>query len=150
MTVQAGVDRRREESTPPAGVDPTKDHAKWKPGGITWAVAFFALVALHAGLYPSAASWFTAKNQAAVVDGYGSQLANVHPSAEEQLRLAKRYNDALTAGVALPAMGNVPVGEGSSSEEHLDYWSILKANSMGLMARVRVPAANIEDRKSVV
>lgn len=121
---------------------PTK--ATWRPRFLTWFIVVVAVGGLLAGLYPTAAGWFSSYNQAQVVDGYPTQIENVHPDAATQLRLAKEYNDALTYGVLVAADDNIPQGEEGDGNEKLDYWSILKANDEGLMSRVRIPKIDVD------
>ncbi|MGM1018768.1 MAG: class C sortase [Actinomycetota bacterium] len=117
---------------------------RWKPGGLTVLIAVLALGGLGAGLYPMTAAWITSYNQSKVLVSYESAIADVDPSAEEQLRDAREYNDALSAGVVLGENANIPVGDGTLSDDSLDYASILRANAEGLMARVKVPRIDVD------
>ncbi|KRA26115.1 fimbrial protein [Microbacterium sp. Root61] len=111
---------------------------------LTIAVALFAIAALTAGLYPMTASWLTSYNQSQIIRDYESSVDAVSPSAAEQLAAAHAYNDALSAGVALESNANVPVGEGSSTDESLQYARMLTASDDGLMGRVRIPAIDVD------
>ncbi|MEV4668967.1 class C sortase [Microbacterium sp. LWO12-1.2] len=117
---------------------------RWKPGGLTIIIALLALGGLGAGLYPMTAAWITSYNQSQVLVGYESAIADVEPSAQEQLRQAREYNDALSAGVVLGENANIPVGDGTLSDDSLDYSTILSANAAGLMARVKIPRIDVD------
>ncbi|MCK2034787.1 class C sortase [Microbacterium sp. SSW1-49] len=117
---------------------------RWRPGGLTIVIAVLALGGLGAGLYPMTAAWITSYNQSRVLVGYETAIADVEPSAEEQLRQAREYNDALSAGVVLGENANIPVGDGTLSDDSLDYTKILSANAAGLMARVKIPRIDVD------
>ncbi|WP_232304633.1 class C sortase [Microbacterium sp. XT11] len=116
---------------------------RWRPGGLTIAITLLALAGLVSGLYPMTAAWVTSYNQSRVIETYESAVRHAAPDASEQLRQAKEYNEALTAGVVLAENANVPVGDGTLSES-LDYRSILSANADGLMARVKIPSIDVD------
>lgn len=111
---------------------------------MTWLLVVVVLAGLSAALYPSTAQWFTSYNQAQVVQGYQEMLDHVSPDADEQLALAQRYNDALTAGVDLLAGATVPTSTGTSSDEELVYEDILVAGPERTMARIKFPAAEVD------
>ncbi|MFJ2552041.1 class C sortase [Microbacterium sp. NPDC087591] len=117
---------------------------RWRPGGLTIVIAVLALGGLGAGLYPMTAAWITSYNQSRVLVGYETAIADVEPSADEQLRQAREYNDALSAGVVLGENANIPVGDGTLSDDSLDYTKILSANAAGLMARVKIPRIDVD------
>lgn len=141
-----------EEAAPPTAVEAADGDAvtsasghRWKPGLLTIAIAVLGLGGLGAGVYPMTAAWVTSFNQSQVIEDYGAAIENVHPGAREQLRDAGDYNDALSAGaVVLGENANIPVGEGTLSDESLDYGTILNANAEGLMARVKIPSIDVD------
>ena len=118
--------------------------ATWRPSTLTWFIVIVAVGGLFAGLYPTAAAWVTSYNQAQVVDDYATQIEHVHPDAATQLRLAHEYNEALTYGVIVSADSNIPQGTEGEGNERLNYWDMLKANSAGLMSRIRIPKINVD------
>lgn len=111
---------------------------------MTWAIALIALAGLGTLLYPSAAQWVSSYNQSQYIRGYASTLAEVNPDPKTQLALAQEYNAKLTAGVDLLAGANVPTGAGELAATDLDYKRILAADSSGMMARLRFPAAEVD------
>lgn len=111
----------------------------WKPGLLTVLIAIIGVGGLVAGLYPMSASWLSSYNQSIVIQSSANKVAMANPSAEKQLALAHAYNDALSAGVVLEENGNVPVSDGTSSDESLAYTSMLSTGGDGMMSRVRIP-----------
>jgi sortase A len=99
---------------------------------------------LLVGFYPQVSAWFSSYNQSLIVESYNASLVNARPSAEEQLRHAREYNDALSAGVVLESNARVASGVGTSSNSQFVYSDILKVNSDGLMARLKVSSADID------
>lgn len=116
----------------------------WKPEWLTICIAVLGLAGMGAGLYPMTAGWITSYNQSQVIVSAAADLEHVVPNADTQLAQARAYNDALSAGVVLGANAHVPVGDGSTSNEALVYDEILRANAIGLMARVKVPSVEID------
>ena len=90
------------------------------------------------------AAWLTSYNQSKIIEAFESELSTVKPSVEEQLALARRYNDALSAGVVLGRNASVPTGDGTSSDPSLDYNSILVANNDGMMSRIKIPTIDVD------
>lgn len=107
-------------------------------------IVLFALAGLGAGLYPMTASWLASYNQSQIIRDYEHAVERVTPNAADQLAAAHAYNDALSAGVVLGANANVPVGEGTSTDDSLEYSRMLTSSRDGLMARVRIPAIDVD------
>ncbi|MBM9461554.1 class C sortase [Nocardioides sp. zg-536] len=113
------------------------------------------LIVLGSGLllYPSAASWFSAVNQAEVVESYKAELDRASPKeVAAHLRRAKRYNAALTSGALLEAGTRKPSADGTpgdtspdaSPDAALDYDSILDLNGSGVMGHVVIPDIDVD------
>lgn len=112
-------------------------------------LAFLAGLAAWSGMlisiYPTVASWFSQYDQSRLVGNYSSEVAGgLTPTASQQLNEAHEYNDALNAGALLEANHRVPTGEGTSSNDDLDYESILKVDATGVMARLKIPAIDVD------
>ncbi|AWE41459.1 hypothetical protein DDD63_00285 [Actinobaculum sp. 313] len=122
----------------------TAKRGPWKFSWLSLVPALIALLGMLVLAYPTAASWIAQYNQSKVISKYSDSVNSADPSAQEQLRLAYEYNDALRAGAILEANSNVPTGSGSSENESLDYNSMLRANSTGLMARLRISAIDLD------
>lgn len=116
----------------------------WRPSILTWGIVLLMLAGTVAGLYPSTAAWFSSYNQSKVISTYEEQLTQIYPSMAHQRETAREYNDALTAGVSLDKNANVPTGTGSSSRSELDYSTILRANSEGMMGRIQIPGIKVD------
>ncbi len=116
----------------------------WRLNPLSLIPALLSLIGLLAISYPSVSSWISQYNQSKVIAGYEEQIDSVVPGREEQLRLAHEYNNALSVGALLEANANVPSGNGSSSNEALEYDSILNVNSSGLMGRIRIPSIEVD------
>ncbi|WP_433676524.1 class C sortase [Microbacterium gorillae] len=116
----------------------------WRPSVVTWLLAVLILGGSGLFLYPSTAQWFTSYNQSQVIGNVAELVEDSNPSAAEQLRQAAAYNAALTAGVQVKANSNVPVGNGTLTDGSFDYPSILSMNAQGLMARVKIPAIDVD------
>lgn len=96
-------------------------------------------------LYPTVASWFSQYNQSQLVTNYSSEVsAGLTPSTAKQLEEAHEYNDALNAGALLEADHRLPTGEGTSSDDSLDYNKILTTDTTGMMARIKIPSIDLD------
>lgn len=114
---------------------------------------FFPLLAIFLitlgstiALYPTAASWVSQYNQSKVAEVYVENVNHVIPAAEQQLRDARRYNELLTSGAQLEANANIAQGTGIDTEiaDLPKYRDLLKANQEGVMARLRIPAIDVD------
>lgn len=116
----------------------------WRPGILTWVIAVLLLAGSGVFLYPATAQWVTSYNQSQVIADVDELVDRADPNAQEQLRQAHAYNAALTAGVELKANANVPSGDGRISGAEFDYDRILRVNADGLMARIKIPAIDVD------
>ena len=134
-----------EEASAPSGSRaPAPRGRRWRFSPLSLIPSLLGLAGLLLFLYPSISAWIVQYNQSQVIAQYEGSVGRADPSADEQLALARRYNDALSAGAVLEANANVPTGDGTSGDDSLDYDSILTADGTGLMARLKVPAADID------
>ncbi len=120
-------------------------------GGDRWRLSCPALVSALLALagmllfaYPTVAAWVTQYNQSKIITTYASDVDSADPDAAAQLAQAHAYNDALSTGAVLEANTNVPTGVGEGGDDTPDYDSVLDANGAGLMARLRIPAINLD------
>ena len=121
-----------------------RDARRWRFSAISLIPSLLALAGLLLFLYPSVSAWIVQYNQSQIISHYAESVRDADPSAQEQLSLAHRYNDALSSGAVLQANSNVPTGDGTSGDASLDYNTILSVDSSGLMGRLKVPAADID------
>ena len=117
---------------------------RWRLSRYSLVPALLALIGMLALAYPTAASWVSQYNQSKVVADYSTGVDNVDPDAATQVAQAHAYNDALSVGALLEANTHVPTGAGSAGGSGLDYDAILNANGAGLMARLRIPAIDLD------
>lgn len=125
-------------------VDAPQKHQRWRPSLVTWLISILLLAGSGVLLYPATAQWITSYNQSRIIEDIGGQIDLANPDAKEQLRQARAYNEALTAGVEVLANTHVPAGDGTLSNSELDYRRILAANADGLMARIKIPAIAVD------
>lgn len=119
----------------------TRWRAHWLPilaGALAWS-------GMIVFTYPSVASWLSQYNQSQLIDGYSSHVRDgLDPSAAELIRSAHAYNDALTSGAVLGSNERVPQGDGSSTDETLEYEKQLRASPLDVMARLRIDAIGVD------
>jgi sortase A len=86
----------------------------------------------------------TAHQQAQSVDRYSSEVEAIGPANRaEVVRAAMAYNDQITGGIAtLAANERFPTAEDSTAAAR--YQQQLDADEDGLMARIRIPAINVD------
>ena len=116
----------------------------WRFSWASLVPAIIAAIGMAVLTYPSIASWISQYNQSQIVTGYEDSVTAANPPPAEQLAQARAYNDALNAGAVLEADTNIPTGSGVIADEALDYDSILRATSDGLMARLKIPSIDLD------
>ena len=116
---------------------------RWKPGGLSVIICVLALVGSAAGIYPFAAAWLSSYQQSLVIQSSTGNLDDIDPGVDEQLLMARAYNEALVAGVALESGAAVPTGyaEGVGG---FTYRDVLNANDEGVMGRVRIDKIDVD------
>lgn len=117
---------------------------RWRPGLLTIASSLLAILGLSVVLYPSAASWLSSYNQSLLIEEMGQSLEHASPGVDQQLALAKAYNNALSSGVNLDANANVPTGNGTTSNASLQYEDMLHTGTSEVMARLRIPGIHVD------
>nr|WP_253282134.1 class C sortase [Arcanobacterium phocae] len=99
-------------------------------------------------LYPSVAQWINQYRQALIVDAYKEVVDEVEPDEITQLTEAKKYNDLLVKEQLVDIDGHVPTirETAATTQAHgiPPYEEQLEADNTGLMARMRVPSADID------
>ncbi|MDO5092653.1 MAG: class C sortase [Propionibacteriaceae bacterium] len=116
----------------------------WRFSWASLVPAIIASIGMAVLTYPSIASWISQYNQSQIVTGYEDSVTAANPPPAEQLAQARAYNDALNAGAVLEADTNIPTGAGAIADDSLDYDSILRATSDGLMARLKIPSIDLD------
>lgn len=117
------------------------------PGIGSSIVAIVACLTAVAGatvlVYPAAASWLSDYNQSLLISDYDEVVENADPAKDVQLEQAREYNSELSAGAIYSANANVPTGDGVSSDDSFDYWSLLMPSN-GIMSRLRIPSIDVD------
>lgn len=131
-------------STGGSGHRETGTARRWRPGLLTIASSLLAIVGLSVVLYPSASSWLSSYNQSLLIEEMGQSLEHASPGVDQQLALAKDYNNALSSGVNLDANANVPTGNGTTSNAALQYDDMLRTGTSDVMARLRIPGIDVD------
>ncbi|MBE6481550.1 MAG: class C sortase [Actinomyces ruminicola] len=134
--------RRRPSTAPAEQAD--AGARRWRLQPLALLPALLAIAGMLLFAYPTVAAWVTQYNQSKIITSYDAAVDTTNPEAAVQLAQAHAYNDALSSGAVLEANTNVPTGAGSGGDEALDYNTILDANGAGLMARLRIPAINLD------
>ncbi|GAA2527930.1 class C sortase [Rarobacter incanus] len=117
-----------------------------------WTLSWSALLITILGLggastftYPQAAAWFAQREQSMLVDSYSQQVEQgTNPDATVVLRQAEEYNAALSAGAIVDGDKRIPEGDGTSTDNTLDYWKLLDAVPSGVMARIEIPSIDVD------
>ncbi|QNN64017.1 class C sortase [Leucobacter denitrificans] len=115
----------------------------------TAGVALLAFLGVLVMLYPSTASWFSQYNQSQIVVSLDDTVSEEQPSLlRTAISDAHAYNSALIRGeidrgAMLDPSSNVPTSH-ASTPGGFDYDQLLRASADGVMARLRIPAINVD------
>lgn len=118
---------------------------QWRPRPATWVAAVLGLAGLGMLLYTPIASWFAQYNQSKVIKAYDAQA--IPPASERpspKIKVANAYNERLAAGAVLEANTNVPKSHNQVVGFDVDYNDILSFGASGIMARLRIPAIDVD------
>ncbi len=106
------------------------------------------LCILGAGLlqYPSIAAWFSQYEQSQRIDGYSDGIRDLGAATlREELDRARAYNAEITGGADVAANERLPLARDAESGQGMaDYDSLLRADADGLMARLKIPAIQVD------
>lgn len=117
---------------------------RWKPHFVSVLISVIAVAGVGILLYPTTASWISSYNQSKLLLDYEQDVANAAPAQGNQIERARRYNEALQAGVEVEAGANIASGSGVLSDESLVYGDILSVSGSGLMGHVKIPSINVD------
>lgn len=105
-------------------------------------IALLFLAGLLVLLYPTISSWFAQYHQSQHIADYGRVVDATGPQhREEVLADARRYNEVLTGGAVVDAFARLPAADAGPGT---GYDSLLAADDRGLMARLRIPAIDVD------
>ena len=118
--------------------------ARWRFSVVSLLIGVGALVAAGLLLYPSAAAWFSQYEQSQRIDGYADQVEDLGAATiEQKLQDAREYNAGLAqSGAEIGANERLPIADAPDQGEA--YASQLRGADGGLMARLRIPAIDLD------
>ncbi len=95
---------------------------------------------------PTIANWFSQVEQAGEINVLGDEVRNLGAETlQKAIAEAMRYNTSLTGGALVAANERIPLPESAIGDaDHFDYEQLLKADSRGLMARLKIPVIGVD------
>lgn len=139
--ITAPTDERAPEASgrPAASSAPRRPRPPLVP--ILVATVFF--IGVLVVLYPTIASWFAQYEQSQRIGQYSAEVTDLGATArDDAIRAASAYNDTLTGIASVAANQRIPQGDGGGDIDA--YGGLLAADSQGLMARIKIPAINLD------
>ncbi|MBC9936667.1 MULTISPECIES: class C sortase [unclassified Leucobacter] len=116
----------------------------WRFPRFAFFTALLALTGLLIFLYPGVASWFSQYAQSQIIKSVEVSTSSAATTQREaEIDRARAYNEALVGGALVGANTNVPTGAGTEGGE-FDYDRLLPASADGAMARLRIPAIDVD------
>jgi sortase A len=117
---------------------------RWKLAVVPLIIALTSVVGAGLLLFPTIVSWFSQYEQSQRIDDLSHDVADLGAETlHERVREAHAYNSALTGGGAnIAANERLPLAD--DPEQAGDYANVLRADSGGLMARLKIPAINVD------
>ncbi|MFS0868303.1 class C sortase [Microbacterium sp. 179-B 1A2 NHS] len=119
---------------------------RWRAPVVPLIIAVVCLLGAALLLYPSAASWFSQVEQSSRIDDLTYEITDLGAETlAELLAEARAYNDELTGGgAALAANERLPLAVDPDPDAGLEYEKTLRADAEGLMARIKIPAIDVD------
>ena len=110
------------------------------------AIALISLAGASLLLYPAAAAWFSSVEQSREIDSLTQGITDLGAETlRERLAEAREYNQNLSGGgAAVAANERLPLADDPRAEDAGQYRSMLRGDTEGLMARVKIPAINVD------
>lgn len=137
-TAQQSQTAKRPAASGPSARGP------WKFAWLSLVTALCMLGGLGMVLYPSISAWVSQYNQSNIVfDQTRANTEKARAELDELWAEAHEYNDQLTSDAQLQAGSNLAQGTGVE-ETGLDYWDLLRPGPSDVMARLRVPAIDLD------
>ncbi|QJC21261.1 class C sortase [Arcanobacterium buesumense] len=136
------------QSSLPSAAKPAKRVRGFRPSIMGLLTAVLLILGTTVFLYPYAAQWVSQARQSAIVSAYEKVVDKVEPDEATQIKEARKYNEYLAKEQLVDIEGRIPtVRESAITPENLGlapYKEQLLADNTGLMARIRVPSADID------
>lgn len=132
--------RMRSVTNEPLDTQPRK----WQLRALPMIVAVLFLVGSIVLLYPSTAAWINQYQQSEMLRGYTGDIQQFpQDGLAEAIDRAHIYNEGLTGGALLGTFQNIPEAEEDANAPE-GYMQQLSANASGLMARLKIPAIDVD------
>ena len=132
------------QAAAPSASGAKKPRRRWQFSWLNLAISILLLAGLVLLVYPTAASWVSQYNQSNLItDQAAENSRKAQAEISKSLKDAHQYNDLLESGALLASGAHVAEGTGTT-ETQLDYWKLLKADPTGVMARLQVPAIDLD------
>lgn len=120
------------------------ERRRWRFGWLSVIIAVFLLAGMTLLLYPTAAGWVSQRNQSNILfDQTRATSEKAQAELDKALADAAEFNRKLRSGAILSSGANVAEGIGDE-DSPLDYWDLLTGTPTGTMARLRVPAIELD------
>lgn len=134
--------RSRKQAKHRAESAPIKFKVSWFSLGI----AAIFLIGAVVTLLPTIANWYSEVDQAKELNVLNSEVKDFSAEGlKRQIGDAQLYNTTLTGGALVAAGERIPLSESTIARaEHLKYDDLLRADSRGLMGRIRIPVINVD------
>ncbi len=97
-------------------------------------------------MLPTIANWYSEIGQAKELNILNSEVRDLGAETlKKQIADAQLYNTTLTGGALLAAGERIPLSEATIDRaQHLQYDDLLRADSRGLMGRIKIPSINVD------
>ncbi|WP_219812566.1 class C sortase [Rathayibacter sp. AY1C6] len=119
---------------------------RWRLPIAPLVIALISLSGVALLLYPVAASWLSAVEQAREIDSLTQDITDLGAETLRQnLVEARAYNQSLSGGgAAVAANERLPLADDEQVADRERYSSLLRGDAEGLMARIRIPAIDVD------
>ncbi|MFJ4170862.1 class C sortase [Paenarthrobacter sp. NPDC089714] len=147
MKAKAG----RRKGTPPSPVSTASrgiqdQPRRWRLPGVALLVALAMMSGSALLLYPAAAAWFSAVDQSHEIDKLTQGIKDLGAETlHSRLNEAREYNQSLSGGGAdIAANERLPLAKEPRDGTGQKYLDMLRGDSEGLMARIRIPSIKVD------
>lgn len=122
----------------------TLSPARWRLPKLSLFVAVLFFAGTLVLLYPSTAAWFNQYQQSDILRDYTGDVEQFpQEGLADALAQAREYNEGLTGGALVGSYQNVPQAADDGAAPK-GYMQQLSANASGLMARIKIPAIDVD------
>ena len=107
-------------------------------------IGIVALLGVGILLYPTAANWFMQYQLSQRIVEYSSEVQGMPATTRaDEIERARAYNSTLVGAAAVAAGERIPVFDGRELDL-ATYRSLLSSDARELMARIRIPAIDVD------